>query len=126
MLESVKQSKNTFFINLRDEEQILNETNDLIFGLIKEDLVNNYKNPEKKKFTELHELMRNKMALHIFFKKNIFRKKRTKIQLDGEYVSLRVYCQKTDNIFLRELLFKYNFVKKGKKENRINNEILQR
>jgi len=126
MLESVKQSKNTFFINLRDEEQILNETNDLIFGLIKEDLVNNYKNPEKKKFTELHELMRNKMALHIFFKKNIFRKKRTKIQLDGEYVSLRVYCQKTNNIFLRELLFKYNFVKKGKKENRINNEILQR
>jgi len=126
MLESVKQSKNTFFINLRDEKQILNETNDLIFGLIKEDLVNNYKNPEKKKFTELHELMRNKMALHIFFKKNIFRKKRTKIQLDGEYVSLRVYCQKTNNIFLRELLFKYNFVKKGKKENRINNEILQR
>ena len=126
MLESVKQSKNTFFINLRDEEQILNETNDLIFGLIKEDLVNNYKNPEKKKFTELHELMRNKMALHIFFKKNIFRKKITKIQLDGEYVSLRVYCQKTNNIFLRELLFKYNFVKKGKKENRINNEILQR
>jgi len=126
MLECVKQSKNTFFINLRDEKQILNETNDLIFGLIKEDLVNNYKNPEKKKFTELHELMRNKMALHIFFKKNIFRKKRTKIQLDGEYVSLRVYCQKTNNIFLRELLFKYNFVKKGKKENRINNEILQR
>lgn len=126
MLESVKQSKNTFFINLRDEEQILNETNDLIFGLIKEDLVNNYKNPEKKKFTELHELMRNKMALHIFFKKNIFRKKRTKIQLDGEYVSLRVYCQKTNNKNLRELLFKYNFVKKGKKENRINNEILQR
>ena len=126
MLESVKQSKNTFFINLRDEKQILNETNDLIFGLIKEDLVNNYKNPEKKKFTELHELMRNKMALHIFFKKNIFRKKRTKIQLDGEYVSLRVYCQKTNNKNLRELLFKYNFVKKGKKENRINNEILQR
>ena len=71
MLESVKQSKNTFFINLRDEEQILNETNDLIFGLIKEDIVNNYKNPEEKDFTELHELMRNKMALHIFFKKNI-------------------------------------------------------
>lgn len=121
MLESVKQSKNTFFINLRDEEQILNETNDLIFGLIKEDLVNNYKNPEEKDFTELHELMRNKISLHIFFKKNIFRKKRTKIQLDGEYVSLRVYCQKTNNKNLRELLFKYNFVKRGKKENRINN-----
>ena len=70
MLESIKQSKNTFFINLRDEEQILNETNDLIFGLIKEDLVNNYKNPEEKEFTELHELMRNKIVLHIFFKKN--------------------------------------------------------
>ena len=119
MLESVKQSKNTFFINLRDEEQILNETNDLIFGLIKEDIVNNYKNPEEKVFTELHELMRNKIALHIFFKKNIFKKKRTKIQLDGEYVSLRVYCQKTNNKNLRELLFKYNFVKKKrKKENR--------
>ena len=116
MLESVKQSKNTFFINLRDEEQILNETNDLIFGLIKEDLVNNYKNPEEKDFTELHELMRNKIALHIFFKKNIFKKKRTKIQLDDEYVSLRVYCQKTNNKNLRELLFKYNFVKKGKRK----------
>ena len=98
----------TFFINLRNEDKILNEKNDLIFGMIKEDIINNYVN--QKDFTDLHNLMKNELFLEIFFKRNIFKSK-TKINLNGVYVSLRVYSKKTNNKYLKDLLLKYNFVK---------------
>lgn len=103
--------KNTsFFINLRNPEDILKMKSDFLILFIKEDIINGVEN----NFI-VNKLMKNKYILEIFFIKKIFRKK-TKININRKYYSLREYCKLTNNKELKRLLLKYNFVKMIKKD----------
>lgn len=112
----------SFFINLRNPEEILKMKSDFLILFIKEDIINSLFNEKinhiiKKNYINiiLHKLMRNKYILEIFFMKRIFRKK-TKININGKYYSLREYCKLTNNKELKRLLLKYNFVKMVKRK----------
>jgi hypothetical protein len=111
--------ENSFFINLRNPEEILKMKSDFLILFIKEDIINSViNNVMKKTYINniiLNKLMKNKYILEIFFMKKIFRKK-TKININGKYYSLREYCKLTNNKELKKLLLKYNFVKMVKRE----------
>ena len=110
----MREKYKSFFINLRNPEEILKMKNDFLILFIKEDIINSV---IKKTFVNniiLEKIMKNK-----YFMKKIFRKK-TKININGKYYSLRKYCKLTNNKELKRLLLKYNFVKMVKKINRRN------
>lgn len=100
----------SFFINLRNPEEILKMKNDFLILFIKEDIINGVENN-----IILNKLIKNKYILEIFFIKKIFRKK-TKININGKYYSLREYCKLTNNKELKRLLLKHNFVKMVKRK----------
>lgn len=114
---------NSFFINLRNSEEILKMKSDFLILFIKEDIINSlFNNVMEKTYINnifLNKLMKNKYILEIFFMKRIFRKK-TKININGKYYSLREYCKLTNNRELKRLLLKYNFVRMVKRKNKIN------
>ena len=99
----------SFFINLRNPEEILKMKSDFLILFIKEDIINSVENN-----IILNKLMKNEYILEIFFMKRIFRKK-TKININGKYYSLREYCNLMNNKELKRLLLKYNFVKMVKR-----------
>ena len=103
----------SFFINLRNPEEILKMKNDFLILFIKEDIINSVENNKI-----LSKLMKNEYILEIFFMKRFFRKK-TKININGKYYSLREYCKLMNNKELKKLLLKYNFVKMIKKDKKI-------
>lgn len=100
----------SFFINLRNPEEILKMKSDFLILFIKEDIINSVENN-----IMLNKLMKNEYILEIFFMKRIFRKK-TKININGKYYSLREYCKLMNNKELKRLLLKYNFVKMMKRK----------
>lgn len=106
----MEEKSNSFFINLRNPEEILKMKNDFLILFIKEDIINSVENN-----IILEKIMKNKYILEIFFMKRIFRKK-TKININGQYNSLREYCKLTKNKELKRLLLKYNFVKMVKRK----------
>jgi hypothetical protein len=71
---------------------------DFLILFIKEDIINGVEN----NFI-VNKLIKNKYILEIFFIKKIFRKK-TKININGKYYSLREYCKLTNNKELKRLL----------------------
>ena len=105
----------SFFINLRNSEEILKMKNDFLILLIKEDILNSVMKKTYINNIILNKLMKNEYILEIFFMKKIFRKK-TKININGKYYSLREYCKLTNNKELKKLLLKYNFVKMVKRK----------